>query len=51
MAHDDPVDMVTAQWFIGRVSVEFEVAEDVASVNSLHGTTTDKNIFKEFGKN
>ena len=31
LAHDDPIDIVTAQWFIGRVNVEFEVAKDVAS--------------------
>lgn len=36
--------------FIGGVSAKFEVRKELASMNSLHRPTTDKNIFKEVEK-
>ena len=40
----------TAQFFIW-VNTDFEVTEKLASMTSLQGTTTDKNISKEVEKN
>lgn len=36
--------------FIWRVNAKFDETEELACKNSLHGTTKDKNIFKESEK-
>lgn len=36
--------------FIWGVNAKFEVTEELASVNSMHGKTTGENSFKEFKK-
>jgi hypothetical protein len=53
LALDESTDVTdTAQLllFIGGVNAEFEVTEELASMNSLRGTTTGENIFKEVEK-
>ena len=41
----------TVQLFVIKgANAEFEVTEKLASVNSLHGTTTCENIFKKVEK-
>lgn len=41
--------MVTLHYF-GSPSTEFEVIEGSTFINSLHGITTGKNIFKDVEK-
>lgn len=36
--------------FVWGINAKFEETEELASKNSLHGTTRDKNIFKEVEK-
>ena len=53
MALDESTDVTdTAQLllFIRGVNAEFEVTEELASMNSLRGTTTGENMFKEVEK-
>ena len=53
LALDESTDITdTAQLllFIRGVNTEFEVTEELASMNSLHGTTTGEDIFKEVKK-
>lgn len=53
LALDESTDINdTAQLlvFIRGVNTEFEVTEELASMNSLHGTTTGEDIFKEVEK-
>lgn len=48
MAVDELTDVTdtTQLWFIWGVSTELEVAEELASMNSMCGTTPGENIFK-----
>lgn len=53
LGFDELTDVMdTAQlFFIKRVNfADFEVTENLASMNRLHGTTTNKNISKEVEK-
>lgn len=43
----DPTDTTQLLLFLQGVNAKFEMTEELASINSLHGTTTNKNIFKK----
>ncbi|KOX71823.1 General transcription factor II-I repeat domain-containing protein 2B [Melipona quadrifasciata] len=47
LAVDESTDTVKLFLFVRVINTEFEVIEILASVNSLHATTTGEDIFKE----
>lgn len=52
MASDESIDVTNTAvlLFTREVNAGFEVTQELASVKSLHGTTSRKSIFKELGK-